>query len=137
MLDPKFALEEVDADNVDGAGEKVTSLKKLLMQKRNRGGYDTEGAGAIYNQCSFMEFLESMEPHDYLATYNKFVLDEESKKAIANIKHVSDLEEICSDLKVCGRREMSELLKIRYKYSVAKIPKEEEPEEAPKELTTE
>ena len=34
-------LEEVDADNVDGDGEKITSLKKLLMQKRNRSGYDT------------------------------------------------------------------------------------------------
>ena len=39
-----------------------------------------------------MEFLESMEPHDYLATYNKFILDEESKKALETIKHPSDLE---------------------------------------------
>lgn len=78
-----------------------------------------------------------MEPHDYLATYNKFVLDDESRKAIAGMKHPADLEEICADLKVCGRREMSELLKIRYKYSVSKIPKEEEPAERPKELTAE
>lgn len=70
-----------------------------------------------------------MEPHDYLATYNKFVLDDESKKAVANLKQPDDLEQICSDLKVCGRREMSELLKLRYKYTVAKIPKDEIQEE--------
>ena len=39
LLDPKFALEEVEEDN-QGSTDKITSLKKLLMVKRNRSGYD-------------------------------------------------------------------------------------------------
>jgi len=41
-LDPKFALEDVEEDNT-GSTEKITSLKKLLTNKVNRGGY-AEGA---------------------------------------------------------------------------------------------
>lgn len=39
LLDPKYALEEVEQDNGPN-GEKISSLKKLLTPKRNRSGYD-------------------------------------------------------------------------------------------------
>jgi len=38
LLDPKFALEDVEDDPAD-TNEKITSLKKLLTQKVNRSGY--------------------------------------------------------------------------------------------------
>lgn len=38
---------------------------------------------------------------------------------IKDLKPPSDLESFCEDLKCCGRRELSELLKLRYKYNVA------------------
>lgn len=37
---------------------------------------------------------------------------------IKDLKPPSDLEAMCKDLKCCGRRELSELLKLRYKYNV-------------------
>jgi len=37
---------------------------------------------------------------------------------IKDIKAPKDLDTICQDLKVCGRREFSDLLKLRYKYNV-------------------
>ena len=37
---------------------------------------------------------------------------------IKDLKTPSDLEDMCKDLKCCGRRELSELLKLRYKYNV-------------------
>lgn len=38
---------------------------------------------------------------------------------IKDLKAPSDLTEMCDDLKVCGRREFQELLKLRYKYQVS------------------
>jgi hypothetical protein len=37
---------------------------------------------------------------------------------IKDLKPPKDLKFICEDLKTCGRREFSELLKLRYKYNV-------------------
>ena len=39
LLDPKFALEQVEEDNGGTSTDKITSLKKLLNTKRNRSGY--------------------------------------------------------------------------------------------------
>jgi hypothetical protein len=37
---------------------------------------------------------------------------------IKDLKPPKDLKFICEDLKTCGRREFSELLKLRYKFNV-------------------
>ena len=63
-----------------------------------------------------MDFLQSQDPHEYLSTMNKFRLDEAAKEAIKDLKPPKELKLICDDLKVCGRREFSDLLKLRYKY---------------------
>lgn len=134
LLDPKFALEEVDADpSLAPSGEKITSLKKLLMQKRNRAGYDNDQNGVLFTQCDLLEFLEATDPHEYLATYNKFVLSTQVMAVIKDLKPPSDIKEICDDLKLCGRREMSELLKLKYKYGLAKLKQEHGDDEEPKE----
>jgi hypothetical protein len=58
-------------------------------------------------------------------------------KMIADLKPPSDLEEMCKDLKTCGRRELSDLLKLRYKYNV-KVERERKSEkEAKKALEPE
>ena len=46
-------------------------------------------------------------------------MDDAAKDMIKDLKAPSDLEFICQDLKVCGRREFQELLKLRYKYVVS------------------
>ena len=39
LLDPKYALEQVEEEANTNTGDKATSLKKLLKTKRNRDGY--------------------------------------------------------------------------------------------------
>ena len=48
LLDPKYALEEVEDDNT-GSTEKITSLKKLLTNKVNRGGYKDGAEMNVFN----------------------------------------------------------------------------------------
>jgi len=117
LLDPKFALEEVDADPQENSGDRVTSLKKLLTVKKNRSGYATEGQQ--FNECDLMDYLQSQDPHEYLSTMNRFKLDEPAMTAIKDLKPPKDLKLIVEDLKVAGRKEFSDLLKLRYKYDIA------------------
>lgn len=70
----------------------------------------------LYAECELMEFLKSSEPHPFLAEFNTFKITDEARKAIEDIKQPKDLEAICADIKVCGRRELSELLKLRLRY---------------------
>jgi len=71
----------------------------------------------LYAECDLMDFIKAAEPHEYLSGFNRFIITEEARKAIEGFKLPSDLESICSDLKVCGRREFSDLLKLRLKYT--------------------
>lgn len=96
----------------------MTSLKKLLKNKKNRSGYDTEN-NILYTETDLSEFILSSDPHEYLSSFNKFRIDKDAEDMIKDLKVPSDLKEMCEDLKVCGRREFQELLKLRYKYQVA------------------
>ena len=46
FLDPKYALEEVEEQ--EDSTKQISSLKKLLENKVNRGGYDDGGRGTLY-----------------------------------------------------------------------------------------
>jgi AdoMet-dependent rRNA methyltransferase SPB1 len=59
LLDPKYALEQVEEEAGVNSGEKITSLKRLLTNKRNRGGYDEKSGQALYAEVELMEFLQS------------------------------------------------------------------------------
>ena len=39
LLDPKFSLEQVE-EETEEVGNKITSLKKLLKEKKNKSGYE-------------------------------------------------------------------------------------------------
>ena len=52
----------------------------------------------------------------YLSDFNKFRISEESLEALKDTKKPKDLEFICQDLKVCGRKEFSDMLKMRLSY---------------------
>lgn len=128
FLDPKFAFEDIEG--VKGSGEagedstqKITSLKKLLDKKRvNRNGYDEEAIARnmLYVEADFMDFLESQDPYEYLTKFYKLNLDVKAKEVIAAnskiLKVPDDFESMLSDLKVCGRREFQNLLRIHHKY---------------------
>ena len=72
-----------------------------------------------------------------MSSYNKFVISRETRENLKSVKLPSDLDQICEDLKVCGRREFSELLKLKYKYSLSKLPVEEKKDVEEKEMTPE
>jgi hypothetical protein len=94
-------------------------LKKLLTNKVNRGGYADDATQNAFAEIELSEFILSADPHEYLSSFNRIKVDEKGKEMIKDLKPPSDLEQICEDLKCCGRREFSELLKLRYKYNVA------------------
>ena len=70
LLDPKFALEEVDEDDNNTSGQKITSLKKLLTNKVNRSGY-AEDNPTLHAACDLTDFILSADPHEYLANFNQ------------------------------------------------------------------
>ena len=114
LLDPRFALEEVEEDKGATSTDRITSLKKLLTTKRNRSGYADDAQ--LYAEGDFIEFLKSADPHEYLSGFNKFILSDEAKAALEGQKLPRDLEGMCADVKVCGRKELSDLLKLRYNH---------------------
>ena len=125
LLDPKFALEQVD--EVEESAEKITSLKKLLTVKKNRAGFADDAKQNLFTECDLEDFILSADPHSYLSGFNRFNITATSKEMIKDIKFTNDLEAICSDIKVCGRKEFSDLLKLKYNYGVkiGKAAKEE------------
>lgn len=117
LLDPKFALEDVEDPAQASSAEKITSLKKLLTQKVNRSGYE-DGRSILFTECDFMEFLQSASPHEYLSGFNRFKISKEARTALEGLRLPNDLDIMCEDLKTCGRREFSDLLKVRHKYQL-------------------
>jgi AdoMet-dependent rRNA methyltransferase SPB1 len=91
LLDPKFALEDVEDDNT-GSTEKITSLKKLLTNKVNREGYKDGAELNVLHTVDISEFIQSQDPHEYLSTFHRINLDEQGMKMIADLKPPSDLE---------------------------------------------
>jgi len=116
LLDPKYALEQVD--DVEESAEKITSLKKLLNTKHNRDGFADDVKPHLFTECDLGDFIQSADPHSYLSSFNKFTISDTAKEMIKGLKAPLDLVSICEDLKLCGRREFSDLLKLRYTYNV-------------------
>jgi AdoMet-dependent rRNA methyltransferase SPB1 len=118
LLDPKYALEGVEEENT-GSTDKITSLKRLLTNKVNRDGYADDATQNQFMEVELSEFLLSADPHEYLSSFNRIKMDAVGLEMIKDCKPPGDLASFCEDLKCCGRRELSELLKLRYKYNVA------------------
>lgn len=110
FFDPEFAFADVESDSV----RKINSLKKLLEQKRNRGGYADDGK--IYREVSLVEFVKAKEPYKILNEHHKFIIDDdETKEMFALLKPPTDIDTLCEDLKVLGKRDLTSLLKYRSK----------------------
>lgn len=56
---------------MEDTNKQISSLKKLLENKVNRGGYDDRNHGTLYQETDFIEFLESQDPYLFLSTYNR------------------------------------------------------------------
>ena len=62
LLDPKYAFEEVE--ELEEEQNKVTSLKRLITPKVNRGGYGDKTN--LYQETDLSEFMECTDPYEYL-----------------------------------------------------------------------
>ena len=90
----------------------------MLTTKRNRSGFADDAKQNLFTECDLEDFILSADPHSYLSSFNKFNITATAKEMLKDIKFTNDLEAICSDLKVCGRKEYSDLLKLKYNYGV-------------------
>ena len=141
FLDPRHVFEDIPEEEEDSS-KKISSLKKLLDQKRNRSGYNTDGSGAFYKEAPLSEFVKSQDPYSYLKSCHKFIIDPGCSEIFEVVRPHGSIKTIIEDLKVLGKSDLKILLKFRTKYQrqmdkrQAKA-KREEAEKNVKELTPE
>ena len=120
FLDPKHVFAETKDEN---SSQKISSLNKLMEKTKNRGGYDDDqGTSSFYKEVSLEEFIRSDDPYDLLKKIHKFAIDDKVKEGgFKSITPPKNIEEICRDVQVLGKRDLTTLLKYR-----AKVRKSEE-----------
>lgn len=114
MFNPKWVFMSTD----DGPDEKAAktssaSLKDLIkyQTKKHRGGYEP---GDDLKILPLMDFVKSQNPAVVLTSMHKLDYDE-TVSGSADLKINSEWKEYCDDLRVLGKRELSQLLKWRIK----------------------
>eukprot|EP00466_Bigelowiella_natans_P016138 jgi/Bigna1/74851/fgenesh1_pg.31_\ len=99
-------------DATTSEGPDVFHQKKA---KRHREGYE-EGATLLYKEVEALDFIKSEVPVDMLGKYNAFTFKgDESAKLKEHDETSEEVIACCSDLKVLGKKDFSNLLKWRMK----------------------
>jgi AdoMet-dependent rRNA methyltransferase SPB1 len=124
LLDPKVVFNDSLRENP----ETVTSLKQLLQEKKHRGGYEDSGQGFVYDKTRLIDFIRAVNPFMTLKGATELLIDDEAKELIKTSKAPADLELMCKDVKVQGKRDLSVLLKWRTKvlHKISKDKKQKE-----------
>lgn len=122
-IDPRFfeakwvfmeagALGAVEDDIAKKPSASLTEHFKNL-KKKHRGGYEE---GDDLRIVAAHVFIASAKPADVLINSHRISLDAPGSEDLANHPLTTmDIREICADLKVCGKREMTSMLKWRMK----------------------
>ncbi|CAJ2507825.1 Uu.00g090110.m01.CDS01 [Anthostomella pinea] len=120
-IDPRFLdPRSVFVDTTDDAPNNEAKVYKPEVKKRKRGGYE-EGDYTQFKEVLASEFVETTDPINILANYNKLSFEQprNGDMALAALDKMPDTSEeirlYCADLKVLGRREFKLLLKWRLK----------------------
>ncbi|KAI1638615.1 AdoMet-dependent rRNA methyltransferase spb1 [Biscogniauxia mediterranea] len=118
-IDPKFLdPRAVFAEYAEGASNNEAKVFKPEVKKRKREGYE-EGDYIQFKEIPASQFIETADPLEILANYNKLSFEQPRNGDVALAaldKMPETTEEIrlyCQDLKVLGRREFKILLKWR------------------------
>lgn len=120
FFDPKWVfMETLDsiAETTQGGPKKGQSatLNDLVKQQkgRHRGGYEP---GDDMRTIAAHEFIASTEPAKILVTHHRLMFDHEESMELASSELTTkEIKDICDDLKVSGKRDLSLLLKWRMK----------------------
>mmetsp|Transcript_60321 Transcript_60321/g.155411 ORF Transcript_60321/g.155411 Transcript_60321/m.155411 type:complete len:1020 (-) Transcript_60321:45-3104(-) len=126
-LDPKFFqpqyvfMETLDPIAVAAAQAKDqnkkqgASLADFLKSsaKKHRGGYED---GDLHKVIPAHEFVDSTNPAEILVTHHKINLEAPGSEHLdGHFLTDEDIREACTDLKVCGKKDLGNLLKWRMK----------------------
>lgn len=84
----------------------MTSIDKLLENRKRRGGYEDNAPMHLYKETTLTHLITTDNALLVFAEYNKIIVTEEEKKKYFGIVRTqpSDLMEIFDDLKVLGKR---------------------------------
>jgi len=116
FFDPKWVFMETVEQPEDK--EKKSTAATLTehfknAKKKHRSGYEE---GALNQVVAAHDFVASASPAEVLITSHRINLDATgSEELAAHPTTTSDIREFCQDLKVCGKAELSALLKWRMK----------------------
>eukprot|EP00429_Kryptoperidinium_foliaceum_P066860 CAMPEP_0176068104 /NCGR_PEP_ID=MMETSP0120_2-20121206/33995_1 /TAXON_ID=160619 /ORGANISM="Kryptoperidinium foliaceum, Strain CCMP 1326" /LENGTH=981 /DNA_ID=CAMNT_0017401723 /DNA_START=13 /DNA_END=2958 /DNA_ORIENTATION=- len=120
FFDPKWVfMETLDPlatpETNQGVEKKKTSLTEYLkhQSKRHRGGYDP---GDLRRDVSVKDFFDATNPAEVLVTHHRIIFDAEGCESVD--KHpttTDDIRELCADLKVLGKKDLTTLMKWRAK----------------------
>merc|ERR1711957_11027 len=108
-LDPK-RKDVVKTDKKHGA-----SLKDYLKSatKKHRGGYEEGDTNKI---IAAHEFIDSEDPARVLITHHRIDLEAEGSLAInADPLTTDEVRDLCNDLKILGKKDLTTLMKWRMK----------------------
>lgn len=126
LFDAKCVFKDTEADNAfETKNQEVTSLSKVLEQRRWRGGYDDNAPQSLFKRASITDFLKSDNPFPIFLDNNEMTVSEEEREQLLGLVKLPDgFEENIKDLKVLGKRELAGLLKWRGKVKMALMKKE-------------
>ncbi len=127
LLDPSHVFKAVDTAEQQAVPDVFHDTKR----KRQRGGYE-DGVTLLYKELPAAEFIASSEPVTMLGMYNAFVFKDQASREIKEMYPKFTTEEVqllCQDLKVLGKKDFSALLKWRL--SVRKAQREAREAEDP------
>ena len=121
LLDPKFALKEIDDEN-EIKNNSLKSIKAIFERKKNRSGYNND---TLYVVKNFKEFIECLNPYKFLFETNKIKIEtDECKKYINVLKPNFDYNLYFNDIQILGKTEFQHLIiwrnKIRMKLNMNK-----------------
>ncbi len=126
LVDPKVVFN----DSAPEKGDIVTSLKQMLLEKRHRSGYNEGEKGFVYAKTTLAGFVKAVNPFQMMKETTELLVDDEARLMFRKVPPPADIELLCKDIKVLGKKDLSTLLKWRtrvlHSMAIEKTKKDEE-----------
>jgi len=107
LFDAKYVFQDTEADHFhDQLAGEITSIDKLLENRRKRGGYDDKAPMHLYKEASLTKLIKAENPLLIFAEYNKITTTKEERAKYYNVikSQPKDLDLSFDDIKVIGKR---------------------------------
>lgn len=112
-------IKDILAGNSENKPNALTNILHPEKKRVNRDGYE-DNVTILHKKVSLTEFLNSKEPDQILASNNEITISgKDEEEFIAAMKDSDELRLSCKDLKVVGRKEFKNLLKIHKIFNAA------------------